>query len=216
MDPLHLCIALGPLAAYLLLLGVLNLSRRPFVTTGARDAAALGLAVMGFVLAGPMELFLPEAAANRFGGLVWVLLIAFYALCLTLLVLLMRPRLVIYNISMDQLRPIMANVVARLDDTARWAGESLVLPRLGVQLHIESFAAMRNIQLVSAGPKQSYNGWRQLEVALVPAIRESRSERNRYGFSLVFFSMVLLALITIGVINDPQAVYQTWHEMLRL
>ena len=44
MDPLHFCIAIAPLAVYLLLLGVMNLRGRPFVTTGARDAAALALA----------------------------------------------------------------------------------------------------------------------------------------------------------------------------
>ena len=60
VDPLHLSIALGPLATYLMVLGVVNLSIRPFVTTGSRDTAALGLAISGLAIAGPMELFLPE------------------------------------------------------------------------------------------------------------------------------------------------------------
>ena len=34
MDPLSLCIALGPVAVYLILIGSLNLGRRPFLTTG--------------------------------------------------------------------------------------------------------------------------------------------------------------------------------------
>ena len=59
VDALHLSIALGPLAVYLLLLGFVNLSTRPFVTTGARDVGALGLAIAGLIVAGPMELFLP-------------------------------------------------------------------------------------------------------------------------------------------------------------
>ena len=45
LDPLHVIIALGPLAAYFVLLGLLNLSRRPLVTTGARDVAALEVAL---------------------------------------------------------------------------------------------------------------------------------------------------------------------------
>ena len=57
MDSLHFCIAVIPLAVYLLMMGLLNLRRRPFVTTGARDAATLGIGVVGFVIAGPMELF---------------------------------------------------------------------------------------------------------------------------------------------------------------
>ena len=90
IDALHVSIALGPLAVYLLLVGIINLSRRPFLTTGARDVAAIGVAISGFIAAGPMELFLPEAAADRFGPYVWLLLLAFYGLCLTLLVLMMR------------------------------------------------------------------------------------------------------------------------------
>jgi hypothetical protein len=215
-DPLHVCIALGPLAVYLLLLGVINLSRRPFLTTGARDIAALGVAVSGFVVAGPMELFLPEAAANRFGGYVWVLLLAFYGLCLTLWVLLLRPRLVIYNATAEQLRPILAGVVAELDKEARWAGESLVLPQLGVQLHVEPFGGMRNAQLVAAGPEQSYAGWRRLELALAESLRRTKAAPNPYGFLFVFIGLVMATLVTAGMVQDTDSVAQTLREMLRL
>ena len=85
MDPLHFCIAVGPFAVYLLLLGVMNLRGRPLVTTGARDAAALGIGLVGFVIAGPMQLFFPEGAASRFGGWVWLMLIVFYGLCVSCL-----------------------------------------------------------------------------------------------------------------------------------
>ena len=50
MDPLHVCIALGPLAMYLLVLGSMNLSTRPMLTTGGRDFAALAIAISGFVV----------------------------------------------------------------------------------------------------------------------------------------------------------------------
>ena len=49
MDPFRLCLALGPLTAYLLLLSALNFSRRPRIVSGARDAAVLGLGVVGLV-----------------------------------------------------------------------------------------------------------------------------------------------------------------------
>jgi len=215
VDPLHLSIALGPLAVYLLLLGLLNLSARPFLTTGARDTAALGLAISGFMVAGPMELFLPEAAAVRFGGYVWLLLLGFYGLCLMLLVLALRPRLVIYNVTVDQLRPILADVVSELDPDARWAGDSLTLPRWHVQLHIEPFVAMRNVQLVSAGPRQSYGGWRRLENALADALRETKGQANPYGFSLILFGLLMVALVTYGVVSDTRTVEHALREMLR-
>src|SRR6187401_2463827 len=153
MDPLHLCIALGPVAIYLLLLGMINLSRRPFVTSGARDAAALGIAIGGFVVAGPMELFLPEAAAVRMGFWVWPTCI------------------VIYNVTFEQLRPSLADIVQQLDKESRWAGDSLVMPNLGVQLTVESQGMMKNVQLAAAGTEQSFLGWRLLEAELSTVLR---------------------------------------------
>ena len=215
MDPLHACIALGPVAVYVLVLGMINLWARPFLTTGARDTAALGLAMCGFAIAGPMELFLPENAVDRFGSYAWVLLLAFYGLFLTLIVLLMRPRIVIYNTTVEQMRPILSAVVADLDSEARWAGECLVLPRLGVQLNIESVGALRNVQLVSAGTTQNYAGWRHLQVALWRSLQEVRGSSNRLGYAMLFFGVVTLGLVTAYLFSDPPTVAQSLKQMLR-
>ena len=215
VDPLRLGIALSPLAAYVLLLGLVNLSSRPLLTSGGRDLAALALGISGLVVIGPMELFFPELAVERLGGYVWLLLLACYALLGVLLMLVARPRLVIYNMTVEQLRPTLANVVSDLDPDARWAGECLVLPRLGVQLHVEPFLAMRNVQLVSSGPHQSFAGWRRLERTLVKALKGTSSPPNPYGFSLVFFGLLMVALVTYSVVSDTEAVAQALGEMLR-
>ncbi|MEX2561248.1 MAG: hypothetical protein WD403_15100, partial [Pirellulales bacterium] len=137
MDSFRLCVALGPLAIYLLLLGAINLSRRPFLVTGGRDLAALGVAVSGMMLVGPIELLLPEDAVNLYRAYVWLLAIVMYSLCLSLAVLVSRPRLTIYNMTVDELRPVLAGAIDVLDPDARWAGSSLSLPRLHVELHLE-------------------------------------------------------------------------------
>ncbi len=215
VDALHLSIALGPLAVYLMVLGLVNLATRPFVTTGTRDTAALGLAISGLVVAGPMELFLPEAAAQIFGPWIWLLLLGAYALALTLLILLLRPRLVIYNIAIDQLRAVLSEVVTDLDREARWVGDSLVLPRLHVQLHVEPFAALKNIQLVSSGPRQSDAGWRRLENALVPALRKSAGTPNPYAVSFLMFGLLMVGIITLNLVGNSHEVVVQWNEMLR-
>ncbi len=160
MQAFSFCAALGPLAAYLFLLGIINLSRRPLVVSGFRETAALGLALSGFVIVGPMQLFMPEPAAAYFGSLVWALLLGFYGLMLILIILLSKPRLVIFNLKLSQLRPVLSELALRLDSQARWAGDSLSLPQLGVQLHIDDFPSLRNISLASTGDEQSFSGWR--------------------------------------------------------
>ena len=216
MDPFRLCLALGPVAVYLLLLGGINLSRRAFMVSGTRDAAALGLAISGLVIVGPIELFFPEAAAISFKGYVWLLLLAFYALCLVLVLLLMRPRLVIYNISVDQLRSILGDLVEQLDAGARWAGDSLVLPSLGVQLHVEGVASMRNVSLVSVGREQDHAGWRRLELALAAALEEVQVARNPRGASFLSAGVLIILILVIAIARDPQAVARELFDMLRL
>ncbi|MEM9410566.1 MAG: hypothetical protein AAGA30_05600, partial [Planctomycetota bacterium] len=162
MDPLHFCIAIAPLSVYFLMLGILNLIGRPFVTTGARDAAALGIGISGLMMAGPMELFFPEAAASQYGSFVWVLLVSFYGLCVSLIVLLMRSRIVVYNASLEQIRPILNQIAMDFDRKSRWTGDSLLIPDLQVHLHLEAVDWLRNVQLTSGGVNQSIEGWRKL------------------------------------------------------
>lgn len=217
MDPFRLCLALGPVAIYVLLIGVVNAMRRPLVVAGARDAAALGLAVSGLVIVGPIELLFPVSALLHFGTFVWVLLIALYALCLVLALLLLRPRLVIYNVSAEELRPILAELVAELDAEARWAGDSLVLPKLGVQLHLEGLSAMRNVSLVASGATQNPQGWRQLELALGAALSQVEVPRNRAVAVRFLAAGGLLALaVILAIARDPQAVAEALFDMLRL
>jgi hypothetical protein len=162
-----------------------------------------------------MELFLPEAATNRFGGYVWLLLLAFYGLCLTLIVLLLRPRLVIYNVNPNQLRAVLAEVVSELDSDARWAGDSLLLPKLGVQLHVELFESARNVQLIAAGGRQSFAGWKRLEVALAKVLHQTTASPNPHGFGILALGILLIGWMAYRVISDPANVVQGLDEMLR-
>jgi hypothetical protein len=155
-----------------------------------------------------MELFLPSATSFMLEGMVWPLLVTLYGMTLTLVVLVQRPRIVIYNVSSDQLRPALAMVIGHLDPEARWAGDCLYLPGLGAQLNIESVALVRNVQLVAAGPVQNFEGWARLEVALRVALRQVGGRRNLYGLSLVAAGIALAAVFTL-------AMAASWDDILR-
>ncbi|MFV2066072.1 MAG: hypothetical protein ACC645_03765 [Pirellulales bacterium] len=214
IDPFRLNVAFVPLAAYCLLLGLINLRRRPLLTTGARDLASLSLAVAGLVAVGPLDLFMPATAANRFGPYVWLLLLAVYALIVTFLILSARPRLVLYNISTDTLRPILAEVAVGLDRGARWAGDSLFLPALGIQLHLEGFTAMRNVSVIASEPRQDPGKWRRLEIALASAIRPICVAPNPRGAALVALGLGVMAICLVLIVADPQGVIDGWQAMM--
>jgi hypothetical protein len=206
MDPFRVCLAMGPVAMYLLLLGAVNLSRRSLLVSGVRDAAALALAVSGLVVIGPMELFFPFESAVKLGSYVWLLLLALYVMCVVLWLLLLRPRLVIYNSSADQLRPILADVVGQFDGDARWAGDSLAIPGLGVQLYVDNFSPLRSVSLISAGGNQNHAGWRRLETALRTALGRQEVARNPRGLSLIVAGLLCIVGIVLAIARNPEAV----------
>ncbi|HJT31507.1 MAG TPA: hypothetical protein VJ783_05605 [Pirellulales bacterium] len=216
MDGFRLCVALVPLALYLLVLAGMNLSRRPFLVTGARDLAALGVAVSGLVLVGPVELLLPEDAIHAYKAYVWLLLLAMYALCVALAALVIRPRLTIYNFTAEQLRPLLASMIDELDADARWAGGSLALPTLRVELHLEPAPALRNVSLVATAAEQSFAGWRRLETALRSRLRTTESPPNPWGLLMAAASLAMMAAVGWHLVLDPQAITAGFRQMLRL
>jgi hypothetical protein len=212
-DPLRLAIALVPLAAYCVLLGLINARRRPFITTGGCDLAALGAALSGLILVGPIELFRPEAASAEFGGYVWLFLLVFYWLWVWLAVLVARPRLVVYNIRGEELRPVLAEVARKLDSHARWAGDSLSLPNLGVTFHIECFEIMRHCSLVSSGGKQDMEGWQRVSAELRTELAMQRVSPNPRALGLMLAATALFAVSVLHMLNHPHEVAQAVNEM---
>ncbi len=212
-DPLRLTIALLPLASYCLLLGILNARRKPFLTSGGADLATLGAAMSGIVFIGPIELFRPEAASTEFGSYVWLFLLMLYWLCIWLAVLLARPRLVIYNISSEELRPLLAEAARSLDPQARWAGDSLAMPTVGIQLYLETFEIMRNVSLVASGSKQNIATWRQLGTILSEKLETLSVDSNPRWLGIVLFAIALLATSFIHMLNHPQQIAQAINEI---
>jgi hypothetical protein len=213
VDPFRLAIALVPLAAYLLLLALVNLRRRPFLTTGGSDMAALGVALTGLAFVGPLDLFRPEAATAEFGDYIWPIMIVFYWLWVLLAVLVGSPRLVVYNISAEELHPVLAEAASRLDPDSRWAGNSLALPNLGVQLHLESFDLMRNVSLASSGSRQNLDGWRELARALATALKPARVKPNPRGVGFLLVAALLMAGSLASLVNHPKELAYAVQEV---
>jgi hypothetical protein len=214
MDNFSACVALMPLAVYLLLLGSINLSARPLVVRGTRETLALGLALLGLVVVGPMQLFMPQDAAGRFGQFVWLLLVGFYGLCLTLAILVSRPRLVVYNMTLDELAGLLLETARRLDPDTISAGRSLSMPLASVHLQLVDFPPLRNVSLVATHDEQSIGNWRRLERALRQAIADVPSPGQTHGLWLALLGLTILVLLALRVANDPQTIAHGLDRML--
>jgi hypothetical protein len=215
-DPVRFGVALIPLALYGLLLGILNLGRRPFVLSSARDTIALGVGLSGLMMIGPIELIAPENAVRSYGPYVWLMLAMLYSLVVTLVVLVQRPGIVIYNVSLDAFRPALARVVEALEPDPRWAGTTLMLPSQGIELHVETFAPLSNIRLTSVGDQQSTSGWMRLEYALRQALGQVEVRPQPIGAAFVLLAVLLAGSVSYSVAQDPVVVRKAFEQFIKL
>jgi hypothetical protein len=200
--------ALVPLGCYLVVLGWLHLRRHPAAVSGSIDLAALATAVSGFVLAGPLALLQPAV-----GTAAWATLMMLGALVLIVAggLLATRPRLVIYNVTVEQLRPLLAEVVGQLDGSARWAGESVALPAQGLQVLMDGRGIARCVSIVAVGTRASPEAWTEFARRVRRGVRKLRVRRNLWGGAFLAAGLACLAvavawaLIDRGRADEPAA-----------
>ena len=191
-------IAIVPLGCYLLGLGWAHLRRRPLAVSGVFDGAMLAMAVSGLAMVGPLALLMPVTGGSPWS---WPVLAVLFALCVAVCVLVSRPRMVVYNITVDQFRPLVAEVVSSLDPKARWAGESAALPDRGFQLHIEGNGSLRTVSVVNVGERSSPEGWGEFTRRLRRAVRGLPVRRSPWGGLFAGLGFGLLAVATLLAIG---------------
>jgi len=119
--------------------------------------------------------------------------------------MLARPRLIVYNASLADVRTALAEVAARLDPEHRWAGDGLYLPQLGVQLHLDGFGPLRNVTLEGTGVRNSFFGWRHLRKELQQTLRGTEVRPNLYGLAMLAVGCTLLAFpLTLVALNGAK------------
>lgn len=199
-------LAMGPLAVYLMLMGSLNLVRRPVLLTGMQDRILLGLAIIGLVVVGPVDLFLPLPVFATYGSAVWLIAIVLLILVIGLAVLTAPPKIVILNAPLHQVRSIISETAVSLDADARWAGDCLLMPNLGVQCTLIAWPAWRNVTLAAVGSSQDYQGWRRFGLALNKRLGSLEVHPNLRGLILVVLGGAVFSLTAIGAFRDPTVV----------
>ncbi len=183
--------AVLPLGAYLAILGWLHLRRRPALLGGGQDLMLLALAVSGLVMAGPLALVQPALGATPWATGMLLLL---FTLAVAVGILATRPRLVIYNITVEQLRPILAEVTNGLDPSARWAGESVALPTRGLQILMDGHGLAKSVSVVAVGSRTSAEAWTEFVRRLRHAVSSLRVRRNVWGGILAAVGLLIVTL----------------------
>jgi len=190
LSSLPLWAALPPLGCYLVFVGWLNLRRRPTTLGGAFDVLLVALAVSGLVAAGPLALLQPAGVSPEWTA---VLLALAFVLAVAGGLLASRPRAVVYNVTLDQLRPVVAEIVTALDPSVRWAGETAALPARRLQVHLDGRGAGRTVSVVSLGSRPSPEAWTEFVRRLQDGASRLRVRGNPWGILPASLGVGLLA-----------------------
>ncbi|WP_153557120.1 hypothetical protein [Roseimaritima sediminicola] len=204
-EPFSIVLALLPLASYLLLLGAIRLFSQPLVTSGGRDLAALSVALVGWVAIGPMELFFPGAAAATLGPYVWLCLLLFFILSVTLVILSLPPRLVIYGASAPEVLDPLLEAARRLDPASQLdRGERQVwMPTLKIRLRVDGHHNFDISQIAAFEQHLNPAFWRQLLGGLRHEIRSAPTASRWGGLGMLAFGMLFLGGVLLVVWLQP-------------
>ncbi|MGB7346448.1 MAG: hypothetical protein WBD20_19670 [Pirellulaceae bacterium] len=210
IEPFPLLLALLPLIGYLLILGTIRILGHALVTTGGRDIAALGVAVSGLVAIGPTELFFPNSAATVFGPLVWIALIVFYALIVSLMALTSTPRLVVYGRGPEDLYQALVASAKRIDANAvAIDGLRVHLPASGIHFRLDGYRDADHAQVVAFEPGVPLRIWNAMLAGMREEVSKLPRPAQRHGHLMLIAAAGLIGiLIWQGAGNHEQVVQQ--------
>lgn len=216
IEPIYVLIALLPLIAYLFLLGVIRMSGRVLITTGGRDIAALGFAVAGLVAVGPGELFFPQKAAGMFGPWIWLALVAFYGLIVSLLGMTARPRLVVYGRTPDQMLQPLLEASRELDADASCDRDTLqvFLPQLRVHLRAAGHQGIDTTSIESFEPIAAITFWEKLLGHLRDKAESTSAPTPRRGGLMVGIALLMGIFVMWRSIVERQQVVEGFSQWL--
>ena len=128
----------------------------------------------------------------------------------------MKPRIVVYNMSADEIRPIVGSVVSELDTEARWAGDSVCLPNLRIQLYLQTHPAMRNVQLVATNGEQNLTSWKRLESQLHGAMNNVSVTMNPRAVLFFIAASIMVAVIGVSLLAGREVIAERMEDFFRL
>lgn len=215
-SPFPLLLAAVPLLGYLALIALIRVSGRPLITTGGRDIAAIGVAIAGLVAIGPAELFFPATAASLFGPTVWVWLTLFYGLCLTLVAISFRPRLVIYGRSPEELFAPLVRAAQRLDPQATGDSGTLQvsLPGLGIHLRLDGHRGIDHAEVLAFERSYPAKFWSQLLGCLREEVAIAPRPMPRRGITMLAVTILLAGLVLWRGIDQQAVVVEEFRLWL--
>lgn len=201
-DPFSMCVAFVPLTIYLLVLGANRAFGRAIVISGGVEVLMMGLAIAGFVAVGPAQLFFPQAAVMVFGWKVWLMLAAFYVLCLLLVALTVRPRVSIVGRTSDEAFPAVVRAAQSIDNGAEIDERKMevFLPAKSIRLRLDAIPKVDHVSVLAFEPRIPHRFWPDFSRALKQEIKTTQSVSDGRGLGVLGWAAALIAWLIYQVV----------------
>jgi hypothetical protein len=102
-----------------------------------------------------------------------------------------------------------------IDPEAVLAGSRMMLPRLGLEIQIEAFPALRNVSLIAGSELVNEPNWRLLKQRLRDQLAEVEVAPGLVGQGFVAASGVFLFAPLWFVVRDPAGIAQAFLRILQ-
>ncbi|TWU17055.1 hypothetical protein Poly21_42640 [Allorhodopirellula heiligendammensis] len=213
-DPFAATLAFSPLIVYVLCLSIIRIGGFVWVTTGARDTAAVLVAISGLIVIGPMELFFPNATASLLGAWVWIPLMLLYFLFACLVVINSRPKLVIYGRTLEEVYPAMVRAARAMDSNAIEHEEQLQihLPALTTHIRLDPVRGNDCSSVVAFEPTLPLAFWNQLANHLRTELRPTPPPYPRRGWAMLIMATMTAFFLVRYIAAQPALLVEGFHE----
>ncbi|MEM9369161.1 MAG: hypothetical protein AAGD07_24530 [Planctomycetota bacterium] len=215
-DAFALAVAIIPLSSYLLVLGTIRVLGKTLVLTGARDWVALFMAMSGFVVIGPVELFFPRAAAAILHGYVWIPILILYVLIMLLVCLTSRPRIVVYGRSPEQVFEALRQVGSETGGLVKVEPESgiLVLDGPKVHMRVEGIRMHDATSVLFLESQVLPSTLENLTTALQRKLTGTGVIRPRQGWGMLLSSLASLGILVAIAASEPSQMVASLRAFL--
>jgi hypothetical protein len=190
-DPLRFAIAMIPIAAYLIVIGLLRYRSHPTVISRSLDIMMLGFACIGLVAIGPLELFFPRAAYSVVGNWVWIVLLSLYVLVLLLIAFNMPPGILVYGIRSERFKKELEAVLQEQSLCYSVLGETVRVDSLPLHGEIREAGTYDIVGFYAIGGRQNLIEWIKLERSICDRISSVEVQRSNRGIVCIGMGLLI-------------------------
>jgi len=203
-DPLRIAIAMIPIGTYFVVIGLIRLKKSPTVVSRPLDVLLLGMACVGIVAVGPLELFFPRAAFSVVGNWVWLVLLSLYSLLVLLIAFHYPPGIVIYGTAKEAVKSIVKSSYAANNVDLEWLGDSFRSDSCNIHAQIEDAGWSSVTQIKAIGKDQNITEWINLDRILHKQLSGTPPTGRASGFAWCGMG-VIIVVIGFGLLSSDIA-----------